>query len=442
METLNNKRRLLRKLDPSQKDEQPSSKLEVLNAFKDMDTVLMFPNGTKKQFVKERQIQDETIEKRERDILIKSLKSRWMMIRKTRYLRSDNDIRAHSCVEEKCRDKGNIINFVGDCFGCLDSGEIHLCDGKENCRYSSIDNAGLVICFISGYERGCLYRLEGDFYSVHSGKNYSENGGDEDDNEAIVYEETFENEERPEKKKKTKKKPVEIRNIDAVTRRIVEDLLYNEEERRKITLEKKASNDGIIQKNIWRYFRDCCSKGLHPSSSVTDSIIYNVKSNNKELSLLKYEQSRISFIIDAINAMWVIIHKSDFYRTKDTKFNAKQHVLGCLYILNAPSKTTHFKNSINYDEFLHLHLPSQNDLCRWNREKSKNNHVSPIQKDVYRKNDITTGRNNIKQAISSMEQEKRMKLFEKLVDIRNRYSTELQFPRGYMPFYGLFSNVE
>jgi hypothetical protein len=284
----------------------------------------------------------------------------------------------------------------------------------------------MVICYISGYEIESIFKSETDFYSNEKGMKMDEEE-DNNTNIADISTNNVEIEEFTQIKIKTKrnKNEMEVKDITSKIQNIVTDLLYNENERNRIDTFRKKELEILCRKTIYQYYKQSKKEYIRPNYWKSMEIIEQQSIKKQRLINIPYESNRVLFYTQIIQTLWSIIHQSIFYKEKKTKLNARQHVLGALYILNSPTKEEDIGYSINCDDYLYRYLPSQNDLKDWNGGK-------------YDKSDITKGRNNIKSSIASFSKDEKKGCFDLLLKIRNYYMKKLQFSPDYMPFYSLF----
>jgi hypothetical protein len=362
----------------------------------------------------------------------------WLDMRARYYGIFDPINNDHSCFQSDCKISNNIVNFDDNCFGCVESGKIHICNSTNDCNYKFVNNNEMIICYFSGYEISSIYKAENDFYSKEKGLKLDDEEDNNNINNDVSITNNIEAEEstqsKPNMKKfsqiniriKRDKNEMEVRDIGTKINSIVSDLLYNDKERNRIDSARKKELNLLCRKSIDKYYRQFKKKKTRPNYWNVIGIIQQQSIKKQRLITIPYDHDRVKFYTDIIHILWVIIHQSEFYREKKTKLNARQHVLGALYILNSPTKNEDIGYSINCDDYLYRYLPSQNDLKEWSNGK-------------YDKSDITDGRNNIKAAIASFSNSEKELYFELILKIRNHFAPKFHFSSEYIPFYGLFS---
>ena len=120
--------------------------------------------------------------------------------------------------------------------------------------------------------------------------------------------------------------------------------------------------------------------------------------------------------------MWKIVNNSPYRKTKATRFNVKQHILGVLFSMKG---TIQGYSQTSSDIYLTNFLPQESDLKEW--EDSK-----------YNTTDVTSGINAIKFSINSFSQIEKNNQFRELSEFHALHYKNLKTNKDDVPFKNLF----
>lgn len=399
---------------------------------------------------------DIILEKREQNsevkrhtvINIQKLLERWMKYR--REINGFTDIiSTHVCEFNLCvkTKRIQLINLAESLYGCIYSGIYHICkENRSSCNNLTNNEDGIIICTFSGVEiekkieENRYGRPKKDYHIFDEGSSPSkaeieiENQMRESmEKESIMSDINQENIPKPSslinsKLNKTslfiEEEFKEIESSPALSRRnnsnnktqrqcffdsnlqnirrdissVIYDLLYNENERKRIDNYNVKQMKEHAKNSIRKYYKRHKQSRSHPFRNDLENLYDCSLTKKMRLQPLKYDRRRLDYYVQLICNLWRLIIKTPYFLENHSKFHLKQHTIGIMYMLQMPFIVAdeNEKNCtiIPQDEFLNTHLPHQNDLKIW--------HSCNPKKWIFNKKDVTTGRNNFKNSFNSI----------------------------------------
>lgn len=411
---------------------------------------------------------------KDRDEIIRETIDNWLEKRNKKYgfTKDDN----HVCSYKGCFETGSIVTIdrENNVYGCLKSGKTHVCNTTSECKSTFVKD-GIIICIMSGNAKEIFIDKSkyGNSNTNCQDYNKCEEGFGEGGEEEEGYENKEEEEEDEEedgqqtkedmdetfllenmgdmdmmflpttqnfdnwneeqevekhkrqkrktespnknkKKAKTKKKNKDINCLRSEYTKIMEDLLYNKSLRKRINDEKDAAMSLKAQTEMKRYYKECMNQQMRPIKPRADDIYAMYRNEKPLLFLLEYDSERVSYYFKIIYQIWNFVLDCNHYKEQTSKIHFKQHVLGTLYIMSEygyrfTNKDGEDVTILPIDRYLATYLPKSNELSMMTTQK--------INSNSYCKNDITSGRNNIKKSICSMTDNKKLELANRIKSI-------------------------
>ncbi len=344
----------------------------------------------------------------------------------------------HYCSENQCLKNGGIhmLSQKSNVYGCIISGMIHICNVDHSCPFVYLNPEGEYTCMVSGLNIGPHFESK-PFGKSDTGRDTSSKNFFDNDEEAMPSDR---------RRNVARRTPcANAASIHSDSRAVIYDLLYNSMERARIDNIRVKQMNNLVEKRVREYYKSCDKREIFPNRWTADFIYDICMIKRQRLLPVEHSDVRLNYYTDLSRVMWDIALKTEFFEKNGSKFNTKQHMLGMLYIMQAPhcgydpdisAADLSSSEDTHHDPYLYMYLPSQNDLKEW---KSTN-----IKQWKYCKNDVTKGRNNIKGSINSISDPKTKQMaLNAILQIYDFFAPSLDFDLDKpMPLEVLFRDTE
>ncbi len=313
----------------------------------------------------------------------------------------------HKCTVSTCSDDGSLemIDRGTNLYGCTRSGIVHQCRGSEGtCTTQCVSKDGTIVCVFSGAYLGALIDRRNPMCwgKARTGYDLPEANHDNEDGESFcVANETNQGYSPARKIGREARKGVQPRLSENALRdmeTVIEDLLYNSNERVRVDSHHKNTMETVARASMRKYYTDCTRARRLPSRHKLENLRCREMTTKPRLAVFPYNGLRVRYYAGLLMHLWTKVQRSPGRVKKSGRANAKCHALGMLYLMqtpfSAPDGCGNQRDLLPKDNFLYWNLPCHGDLHGW---KSTNG-----SRWKYKKGDITKGRNSIRTYVNSV----------------------------------------
>jgi hypothetical protein len=305
---------------------------------------------------------------------------------------SREEDREHRCAESRCNEKDELYTISEDyrVFGCIRSGLVHVCDGGAACPTSTFRD-GARTCRITGLV------VQRTFGTGEGGPS------------------TGDGEDAPEQGGRSRRTSVHVKTASEVKstfRSVLNDLLYDLAERKRVNAEKEQSRETARQAAM-RYYKREYRKRVRPVLHEADATYHHAIEKPLPIDGSPEASARLVRYTAMLTALWDATSKSP--GAESPRPGVQQFGMAGAYLMQDRLSAGKVPRVIHEaDAYLGEMLPPRNDLDDMFPGRP------PCRR--YAKTDITRGQKYIKKALNAIEDE------EVLRSLSERFSDTFREP--------------
>lgn len=158
-------------------------------------------------------------------------------------------------------------------------------------------------------------------------------------------------------------------------RKIIFDLLFNDQKKKQINLLNQNNLQKIAMEKTTQYYKQSFAEGMIPLIPKIDSIYKHEIEKIKMLPFTKNNQKMSDFLIMVLLDMWFLIISTENYQDSSAKYDISKHTIAMLYILKTGyivdlpiENDKSSEKLVVYQKiaFLEDNLPNKRHICYFN----------------------------------------------------------------------------